>query len=219
MRENIDTYVDINAWRNGYRSGLLTFEEQSYICAKWVQMYPSQDHSNDAFVTDSIKLYSGDGPKRVVEFGGYEGHLYTRVAPHVDIQEWTSMEICAHNVIAGAPFREHVLTDFVFNEKPNIEGYDVFVTCHALEHLTGEDIQKTLAFFASGKIPLFILEAQYGQRGYTWDGVGGASHISEIDGNDTISIMTDLGYEALDVSDHNSTARSTAWTGVFRLIQ
>jgi len=122
---------------------------------------------------------------KVVELGGYEGELALQILEIYPKIQWLNVEIIKHRIKRGLEnyrYREHVLSNQLWNEKLELRGYDVFVSSHTLEHLNAVQVKHLFHYLIGNKIEYLILQTPVKANGQTWQGYGGA-HVLRMGSN------------------------------------
>ncbi len=143
---------------------------------------------------------------RVVEVGGWKGELAACISSKYPerIYSWHNIDMCKAAIEKSVPqsnLRYMPIFPFKFDwftEERTIE-YDVFVSAHTIEHLTGSHVIQLLNW-ANG-IPNIFLEAPIAESGQAnWQGYQG-THILEC-GWDVIDLyMAAAGYSLKKINE------------------
>jgi hypothetical protein len=181
------TGLDWNAWRAAYPTS--TYEQQQRFYSDVYRQHPEQRHFNKRAVRRAIEQVQ---PRTVVELGGWDGELAERMLErHPDIVEWINVEVCkeaAHISDTRHPrLSSPYLSDFYWTSHWHA---DLFVASHAIEHLTVQHLEKTIA--ATHARALY-LDAPLEDAPESWEDYHG-SHILDV-GWDGVDVLCErYGY-------------------------
>jgi hypothetical protein len=158
-----------------WRAQEWTFEEQQEFYRNVWERYRDQHCFNLPAFKRALEIVQGINLK-IVELGGWDGELAT-LALSERIESWRNFEIC---VPATNEFLTHndryesvALTDWFWNDRYEC---DLFVATHVLEHLSLEDVRKTLDCV---RFWYAYIEAPLEKEPTDWSGYEG-SHLLEV---------------------------------------
>jgi hypothetical protein len=184
----VTTAIDWNHWRSTYTDK--TYPEHQAFYSEVFAHHPVQCHFNPMLADKAIRETN---PTTVVELGGWDGELAElMLEKHPAIDRWTNVEICREARERGTHPRY---------EAPEVGDWywtrtwtaDLFVSSHAIEHLTAEDLDRTIQATDAQAI---FLDAPLFDEPMDWENFPG-THILPLDWGGVDSILTNHGY-ALD---------------------
>lgn len=158
----------------------LSFNDLKKQHEEWYREYPGQTRVSKQFFINCFK-YVVKTLKRsnlnVVELGGYEGELALQILKFYPEMQWLNIEIISHRMKKGLEnyqYKEHVLSDQLWNENLDLRKYDVFVSSHTLEHLSDVQVERLFHYLGANNLKYLILQVPIKVNGQTWQGYGGA---------------------------------------------
>ena len=173
----------------------LTFDALKEKYEQWYTTAPHQTRFSKTFFVNCFKYIVKilrRGNLKVLELGGYEGELALQILKIYPGIQWLNVEIVKHRMkkdLANYSYREHVLSDQLWNEKLNVRGYDVFASSHTLEHLSDMQVKLLFHYLVSNSIRYLILQLPIQAKGQTWQGYGGA-HVLRMGSNQIKKLLT-----------------------------
>jgi len=177
-------------WRETY-SKLTYSQQQDY--ARWLyENYPDQSYFGCAFKECVIGLCEKEKLLKVMEFGGWDGELASVVLKDdTQIELWDNFEICptVPSVCKDVRYRHCEANDFVWNLGQSLD-YDLFVSSHALEHLSTDDLR--LLLNKVRHIPYLAFQLPFSESG-SWAGTT-CFHILELSPAEFIKTISSFGY-------------------------
>jgi len=137
----------------------------------------------------------------VLEFGGYQGELAHQILRKYDnIEGWDNFEITdralKYRVCSDKRYNPIVLDDFIWDKPPQHMAYDVFVSSHTIEHITGYDFQKLVdkvirhCDYCILEIPLPHDMSRGVETWHNYDG----THIQDLSWGKIQTILFDAGF-------------------------
>lgn len=183
---------NFDAYRDTYR--LLSFEDLRRINKVWAAKYPNQHFADSSFVIKALRKTISDLRRdgiHVVELGGFNGALALKVLQHFPNSTWLNFDIGEHRPVAGLDryrYKEQVLTDHLWESKPNIDGSDVFVSTNTLEHFPDDQFQKIIDYVTQKHVSYLVLEIPISENGQEWRGYNG-SHMLRMGRNQVKKVL------------------------------
>jgi hypothetical protein len=183
---------NFDLYRDNYH--LLSFEDLKRINQVWVAKYPDQHFYDSSFVIEAFrKIVSNLGRDdiQVVELGGFDGSLAFQVLQHFPDATWLNLEIGEHMPapgLDGFQYKEQVLTDHLWECKPNIDGRDVFVSGDTLEHFPDDQFQKVIDYVTENRVSYLVLKIPISDKGQDWRGCFG-SHLLRMGRNQVKKVL------------------------------
>lgn len=178
-------------WRKEYPT--LSYQQQQEY-ARWLyEEYPDQSYFGGVFQERVISLCEKERPLRVMELGGWNGELASAVLKvESKIKVWDNFEICptVPSVCKDKRYTHCGVDDFVWNLK-QVLIYDLFVSSHALEHLTTKDLHELL--HAVAHIHHLAFQLPFPPNG-SWDGTT-CFHILALSPSEFVELVTSFGYK------------------------
>jgi len=112
---------------------------------------------------------------RVVELGGHKGELALSVFSHIPIfpfVKWLNLEIVRYESVEGLKhnYALYELTDQLWSGLLDINGCDLFVCSHTLEHFSDNDLNKLLLYLFMCNIKYLALSMPIKEEGQDWSG-------------------------------------------------
>ncbi len=193
-----------NLWREYYSR--LTFEQHKDIINHWysgpVSIRRSIHRSAHAsFFIWAFKQLAKVGvdlsETRVAELGPADGWLAHNCMSKIKFRSWVGYDISRVMVEGTLPEAKNlgfvnIELDKQFWES-NVEGFDVFVSAHTIEHLSNNHFEELLNFL-SPRTGVLILEIYINRdTRVDWENYIG-SHILTFNGNDIDTMIKDRGF-------------------------
>lgn len=189
-----------------------SFQDLKKINEIWTKLFPDQFHYKVGLPWFTRWIGAADPCGRIVELGGFTGGLAAAMFEKYPKLSWMNIEVCSHAPVEGLKgfdYREHVLSDHVWVEKPDISDRTVFVTSNTLEHFSDLDCTRILGWIAENRIGCVILNMPIQPFGQDdWKGYYG-SHILHLGSNSIKATMDALGYMT------SNEAYNGNWYGLF----
>jgi len=191
-----------NKWRSLYYE--LTHEENIQFGYDMEAKYP---HQASFDVKPFQKMFDRVGADRisVVEIGGWKGELAKQIfSSHGGmIHSWFNIDMCKAATektvdMTGIPYSVRFPDSFDWFKHRRDQPFDVCVSAHTLEHLTGKDVLTLLDWM--NLIPVVMLEIPISEEGQSWDGYEG-THILEFGWKRIREEMEKRHYNATKITD------------------
>jgi hypothetical protein len=180
-----------NTWRKEYPT--LTYKQHQEYAAWLYENYPNQSYFGGVFQEQIKGICRQDKPARIMELGGWNGELADAVLKvETNITAWDNFEICPSvpAVCVDERYTHCAADDFVWNLDREFD-YDMFVSSHALEHLTADDLRKLLHIVAH--IPYLAFQLPFPPNG-SWAGTT-CFHILELTPAEFVDVVLSFGYK------------------------
>lgn len=193
--------ADLDAWRTAYPTA--TYAEQQAFHSRIWEANPDQNHFDASEARLAIEHVQ---PKTVIELGGWDGGLaHLMLDEYPAIRWWTNVEICREAAVAGWEGHAHYdavpLDDWYWTQPWTC---DLFVASHVIEHLTAEDLDKTIA---ATDTPALYFDAPLQDQPTAWQGTT-TTHILDIGWEGVTAMCATHGYTLTWAHDH-ATAPTT----------
>jgi len=182
-------------WRESYDK--LTYVEQVDFYNAVESQWRTQKHFRVSDVVSALN--HARRPMRVLEFGGWKGHLAARMIDYYKdaLAEWTNIEICEKAIqktcTRSQKYRVIKPDRFDWFSRERTYVADACVSTDFIEHLSNAHFDQ-LARYVSG-IPVVYFGSPIGKNGHEWDGFVG-SHILTYGWVDVNRIMEGYGYSS-----------------------
>ena len=167
-------------WRAQYRGKPYAWHQEQTRAI--LAAHPNQEGFDYEFFRQCIDAIP-DAKISVMEFGGWRGGLAMQaIAGDSRIERWLNIEvtdIARENAECDSPrYSCYVPSDFVWNT-PQLADHTVFVSSHAIEHITREHLHALLDWIPAG-VQYLWLQAPLpeDETNNTWPYYGG-THILE----------------------------------------
>ena len=192
-----------NEYRKKYPD--LTFKEKKRLIEHWYTLYPKQTgyaRNLPFFIGCIDKVIKQTKRKNLslVEYGGHDGGLAALVMQKHNQLNWVNVDIIPHTVkeqLENYNYREHVLEDEFWVEKPSFKNYDVFLSSSTLEHISDEEIIQLFDYIRSQEIKYLILLVTTTPNGSNWENYGGA-HVLRTGSTGLKKMLSERGYKLLE---------------------
>jgi hypothetical protein len=188
--------ADLDAWRDAYPTA--TYLEQQAFHSRIWEANPDQNHFDIEQARLAIEHVN---PSIVVELGGWDGALAALMLALFPIKQWTNHELCAEAASVGVGqhprYSVAVLNDFYWCHDWRC---DLFVASHVIEHLTTEDLDKTIA---ATDTPAIYLDAPLLDDPTPWTGTT-TTHILQLGWEGVTALLDDHGYTLTWAHDHET---------------
>lgn len=178
--------IDWDAWRAEHAE--MSFHDQQLFYQRVAREHPEQQHFDLAEAAATFDLINTPGAT-VVELGGWNGALASRLLSKFPISSWTNYDIVGVPQVCDHPRYQLVVLDDYFWKLP-ARPADAFVATHTIEHLTGEELEMLLDALL---VDFIYLESPLGSEGQSWAGYPG-SHILELGWREVRQLISDMGY-------------------------
>lgn len=215
--------IAINKWdewtwyRTRYDS--LSFEEKKLLHEMWYHKYPIgrlyRGFGDMRFFFDSLKRINNKLQKediKVAELGGRDGALaFFLFRKHPNLK-WTNFEIIKHQEhkdLDKFQYTEHELSAEFWEEKPNINEYDVFLSRNTIEHLSDNDAKNLFNYLSEEKVKYLVLRICTSPGGQEWRGYIG-SHVLKM-GSREITRLLNQSYNLIRREPYESISSYRAW--------
>lgn len=191
-----------NNYRRIYPS--LSFNDKKLLREDWKIELPIQEgwKKNIAFflkyIGRVIKI-TGKEDVSIVEYGGYDGGLAALMMKKYPHLKWVNVDIVPHIAKAQLKdhdYREHVLKDEIWIEKPNFENLDVFLSSDSIEHITYEQIIQLFNYIDTQKIKYMIHAITVKPWDQPWKDYAGA-HVCNTGSIGLKEMMIERGYNLI----------------------
>ncbi|GAG70987.1 unnamed protein product, partial [marine sediment metagenome] len=103
----------------------------------------------------------------------------------------------AKEQLENCDYREYVLENELWIEKPNFKTYDIFLSSATLEHISDEEIIQLFDYIRSQKIKYLILLVTTTPKGSNWKNFGGA-HVLRTGSIGLKKMLSERGYKLLE---------------------
>ena len=187
------------------RYSTLTFKEKKRLIEHWYHLYPKQTGyaiNLPFFIRCIDKVIKQTKRKNIslVEYGGHDGSLAALVMQKHNQLNWINIDIIPHTVkkqLENYNYREYVLEDELWIERPNFKDYDVFISSSTLEHISDEEIIQLFDYIRSQEIKYLILLVTTTPNGSNWENYGGA-HVLRTGSSGLKKMLSERGYKLLE---------------------
>lgn len=188
-----------NKWRELYHD--LTHEENQVFGRDIEAEFPTQDHATHSNYDLLFQRYPETA--RVLEVGGWKGHLAKYCLGKYPISHWVNIEYCeaaaCRHVVLDSRFEVWTPENFHWFRARNIQGeWDAFIAAHVIEHLVDEDLVSLIEYLKG--IPVVMFEAPISRTENDWTDYGG-THILKIGWNGVNDLMKSAGYKAEEINE------------------
>ena len=176
------TWSEWDWFRANYH--LFSFDDKKLFYRMWYNKYPQQQ----SFLTDmSFFLRSirgiisdlGTEELKIVELGGREGYLALKTLEELPKIDWVNMEIREHTIRKGLQnlsYREHILSNEIWLEAPDLSEIHAFVSSNVIEHISNAEAISLFKYLDKQQVPYLILRICTSPKGQKWRG-DGSSHV------------------------------------------
>ena len=176
------TWSEWDWFRANYH--LFSFEDKKLYYRMWYSKFPEQQCflTDSAFFLSSLKGIRSDlGTEelKIVELGGREGHLALKILEEIPKIDWVNMEIIEHTMLKGLQnlnYREHLLSNEIWLEAPDLSEVHAFVSSNVIEHISNAEAISLFKYLNKQQVPYLILRICTSPKGQKWKG-DGSSHI------------------------------------------
>ncbi len=196
--------IDLDQWRAHYAAS--TYAEQTAFYADIFRLYPQQKHHSIDHVAAAFDRYA---PQTVVELGGWDGELAAQMlAKRPDIESWVNVEISRPAVQSTLEqmdprYSAPELDDWYWTKEWSA---DLFLASHCIEHLTADDLDRTLRATSAKQL---FLDAPLADGPTDWHGYLG-THILEVGWRGVDELCAGYGYR-LAYREFHVTASAAAY--------
>lgn len=184
-----------NLWRQRYRSMPFSQHQSDTDAIMLGHATPEQYIINS---TDLRRCLSGveDTGSGVLEFGGWRGAMANAVLSEFpNLTGWTNYEICPSarfDAHCRDPRYELVVTDRFLWESPRPRSGRIFVSSHAIEHLTAEHLNLLFRWLPDSIRWMYLCAPiQDSTTDEKWQDYGG-THILEIGWEQVLELLLDF---------------------------
>lgn len=191
-----------NKWRENYHE--MTFKDQKQFYDAILTLYPDQDCFN---IITAVNFFTclNDDPVKVLELGGYKGKLanilFVLPPPSPEILNWTNFEIASlakkEKACHHERYHVEILDNHLWEMDPSKKenDFDVFFSSHTIEHFSGADLKKLIAWLKRTNVQYIYLEAPLvnSATDYSWTDYEG-SHILELGWLEVIDLFLLAGF-------------------------
>lgn len=221
----LDKWDEWTWYRKRYDS--LTFEEKKLLHEIWYHKYPQgrpySGFGDMRFFFDSLRRINNRLQKdniKVAELGGRSGALAYLLFKKYPNLEWTNFEIIKHQKHKGLDkfkYMENELSAEFWEEKPNINEYDVFISRNTIEHLSDSDAINLFNYLSEEKIKFLILRICTRPGSQKWRGYRG-SHVLKM-GSRKITKLLNQSYTLIKREPYEPVPLYRAWCSFWVLKQ
>lgn len=147
----------------------------------WYRLYPKQVGyaTNLTFFVRCIDKVIKQTKRKnlsLVEYGGHDGGLAALVMEKHHHIKWINVDIIPHiakEQLVNCDYREHVLENELWIEKPNFNAYDIFLSSSTLEHISDNELIQLFDYIRTQNIKYLILLVTTTPKGSNWKNYGG----------------------------------------------
>jgi hypothetical protein len=201
-----------NRWRKNYE--LMTYQDhKNYYQAVFNEAPHQRQYTYDEVSYPFERLK--DKNLWVIEFGGYQGELAHQILRKYDnIKLWDNYEITdralKYRICNDERYHPIVLDGFIWDYASGTHGipgvYNLFISSHTIEHITGHDFQKLVdkvirhVDYCILEIPL-PMDMSKGVE--TWNNYDG-THIQDLSYTKIVNILFEAGFTNFQRTGENS---------------
>jgi hypothetical protein len=163
---------------------LFSFDDKKLFYRMWYSKYPQQQSflTDVAFFIRSLRgIISDLGTEKlkIAELGGREGYLALKSLEELPKIDWVNMEIREHTIRNGLQnlsYREHLLSNEIWLEAPDLSEIHAFVSSNVIEHISNAEAISLFKYLDQQQVPYLILRICTSPKGQKWRG-DGSSHV------------------------------------------
>jgi len=183
--------VDYNVFRKYYQG--LTFDDLAELYGYFAQLRPQDGRYRESCFVEMFNLlrYMTKDDLHIVELGCNKGYLAMDILKQFkNIKTWIGYDFHSYENLGDLRYVSRALSDwFHLIELPD---FNVFVSSHTIEHLSGDQVVKTFNHIVS-KAEYLLLEIRIYEDGFDWDSWR-CAHVLTWGQKQLKKLLTGIGY-------------------------
>lgn len=184
-----------NAWRARYRTMPFSQHQSDTNLIMMAHDIPGGGQVDEHNLMDCLSSINCEG-LRVVEFGGWRGSKANQALSRFPLAGWSNYEICPSAQVdrhCQDPRYQCLVPDsFLWEAHPIPYAADIFVSSHAIEHLSAEHLEKLFHWLPDSIRWMYLCAPiQDSTTSETWEDYGG-THILEIGWEQVLNLLPEF---------------------------
>ena len=182
--KTVDETINKHNWdfyRDNYLAGRYSFSDLIELNNRWRESIPEQVFFHYNWIKDFLLKIKIENPV-VVELGCWEGNLAEAIFKDTDLKmnNWCGYDICSLAVAKGNErnknkrYCAYPLVCQLW--KTNIAEFDIFISCHTVEHLSRNEFLELLDWLKNSSCTYAYFEVPIPEKGKVWRN-GGSAHV------------------------------------------